>query len=431
MSPSAGETAARTPRITVAFLLYNAAGEVGALLQGLVRQAHPAFPRQSDWLEAVFVDDASGDGTAEAAARALAGIGSPSHYRLVVHPRNLGLAETLNETFRLAPTPFVLTCHLDCRFGSDAYVASMLDLIEAHPRAAAITGQPELPPGARLPFAEKLNVVANLMDIFPADTAKELVPVGFAEGRCDVFRVEALRAGGTLRHALRVSGEDQVLAAKLREKGYEVYQAPRLAYHLSVSAEQDSVGKILRHQRLFGRTTPYIVLAVPGSRDGLVGPNAGANRSRRALLRATQLAASAVLALVRTLAPGRMAGLGLGKRSRRRRAWPGALSSPGTPAPCASRPPSGWPSCSSSPSSTSPTRPASWKGSCAWRGAAAPPRSTERPPAGVSSPGARRGSGRPSSGRSRAVASWSPRRCGRRTGRSGRARRAGRLRGRA
>ncbi len=115
------------------------------------------------------MDDASSDGTGEAAARALAAIGSPSHYRLVAHPRNLGLAETLNETFRQALTPFVLTCHLDCRFGSDRYVAAMLDLIEGHPRAAAITGQPALPPDTRLPFAEKLNVVANLMDIFPAD----------------------------------------------------------------------------------------------------------------------------------------------------------------------------------------------------------------------------------------------------------------------
>ena len=298
MGPSAGETSARPPRLTVAFLLYNAKGDVDALLRGLVRQAHPAFARQSDWLCALFVDDASSDGTAEAAARALSAVGSPPHYRLVVHPRNLGLAETLNETFRQVSTPYVLTCHLDCRFGSDRYAAAMLELIEAHPRAAAITGQPELPPGTRLPFAEKLNLVANLMDIFPAETAKELVPVGFAEGRCDVFRVEALREVGLYDTQLRVSGEDQVLAARLREKGYEVYQAPHLAYHLSVSAEQDSVGKILRHQRLFGRTTPYIVFEVPGSRDGLVGPGAGANRHRRALLRSTQLGASDVYALV-------------------------------------------------------------------------------------------------------------------------------------
>jgi hypothetical protein len=173
----------------------------------------------------------------------------------------------------------------------------MLELIEKHPEAAAITGQPALPPGARLPFAEKVNVVANLMDVVSGVATEELVPVGFAEGRCDVFRVEALRAVGLYDTRLRVSGEDQVLAARLRVKGYAIYKAP-LEYHLSVSSEQDSVSKLLRHQRLFGRTTPYILFAVPGSVRGLVGPDAGANRTRRALLRATQLAGGAVCALV-------------------------------------------------------------------------------------------------------------------------------------
>jgi hypothetical protein len=140
-------------------------------------------------------------------------------------------------------------------------------------------------------------VVANLMDVVPGVANQELVPVGFAEGRCDVFRVEALRSVGLYDARLRVSGEDQVLAAKLRAKGYSIYKAPRLEYHLSVSGEQDSVAKLLRHQRLFGRTTPYILLAVPGSVKGLVGPHAGANRTRRALLRATQLAGSAAYAL--------------------------------------------------------------------------------------------------------------------------------------
>ncbi len=265
-----------------------------------MRQRHPAFESQSGWLDAVFVDDASRDGTVDAVRRALAAAGNPAYYLLVAHPRNLGLAGTLNEVFAQASTPIVLTCHLDCRFGSDDYVASMLELIERHPHAAAITGQPRLPPGARLPFAEKLNVVANLMDVIPAraPAAAELVPVGFAEGRCDAFRVGALRGVGFYDTRLRVSGEDQVLAAKLRGSGYEIYQAPRLEYYLSVSARQDSVSKLVRHQRLFGRTTPYIVLAVPGSLAGLVGRHAGANRSRRTLLRATQLASSAAYALV-------------------------------------------------------------------------------------------------------------------------------------
>ena len=297
VSTSAAAATAGAPRLTVAFLLYNAAAEVGALVDGLVRQRHPGIERQSLWLDAVFVDDASSDGTADAVRSALAGLGDPPHYRLVVHSSNQGLAGTLNELFTRAEAPFVLTCHLDCRFGGDGYAAAMLELIERHPEAAAITGQPTLSPDARLPFAEKLNVVANLMDVVPGLAPEELAPVGFAEGRCDVFRVEALRAAGLYDTRLRVSGEDQVLAAKLREKGYEIYKAPRLEYRLSVSGEQDSVSKLLRHQRLFGRTTPYILLAVPGSLAGLVGPRAGANRTRRALLRATQLAGSGSYAL--------------------------------------------------------------------------------------------------------------------------------------
>jgi hypothetical protein len=135
------------------------------------------------------------------------------------------------------------------------------------------------------------------MDVVPRRTGEELTPVGFAEGRCDLFRVEALRAVGLYDTSLRVSGEDQVLAARLRAHGYEIYQAPHLSYNLSVSAEQDSVGKLLRHQHLFGRTTPYIVLGVPGSLAGLMGRHAGANRTRRALLRATQLASTGAYAL--------------------------------------------------------------------------------------------------------------------------------------
>jgi GT2 family glycosyltransferase len=298
VSTGAGDPEARAPRVTIAFLLYNARAEVAGLVESLVRQQHPAFDSQPDWLEAVFVDDASSDGTAEEVKRALAAAGDPAHCRLVEHEANLGLAGTLNEVFAQARTPFVLTCHLDCRFGSDDYAASMLELIERHPRAAAITGQPTLPPGARLPFAEKLNVVANLMDVLPVDAAPELVPVGFAEGRCDVFRTDALRSVGMYDTHLRVSGEDQVLAARLRANGYEIYQAPGGVYRLSVSAEQDSLGKLLRHQRLFGRTTPYIVLAVPGSLAGLFGKHAGPNRSRRTLLRVTQLASSAVYAML-------------------------------------------------------------------------------------------------------------------------------------
>jgi cellulose synthase/poly-beta-1,6-N-acetylglucosamine synthase-like glycosyltransferase len=282
----------------VVFLLYQAALVAPALVAGLARQAHPRYSRQSDWLEALWMDDASSDGTARAVEEAVVALGGPTHYRLVENPENLGLAGTLNKALGLAQTPYVLTCHLDCRFGSESYVASMLELIDRTPRAAAITGQPLVARDSPLPFAEKLNIVTNLMDIFPRDSADELVPVGFAEGRCDVFRVEALRAVGFYDTHLRVAGEDQVLAARLRERGYEIYQAKHLAYQLSVSGEQDTVQKLLRHQRLFGRAHPYIMIRVKGTRSGVVGHQAGSNRASRALLRAMQVGSSGVYLLV-------------------------------------------------------------------------------------------------------------------------------------
>ena len=298
--PTTDDAAPGGPRVTVVFLLYRSASVVPDLVESLARQSHPAHPRQSDWLEALFMDDGSGDGTAAAVERSFATAGSPAHWRLVANPRNLGLAGTLNRAFSLARAPYVLTCHLDCRFGNERYVASLLELVASRPRAAAITGKPAVAPGAGLPFTEKLNVIANLMDVLPGDSKEELVPVGFAEGRCDVFRVAALRSVGFYDTHLRVSGEDQVLAAKLRRAGWEIWQAPKLLYYLSVSGEQDSVAKLVRHQRLFGRTDPYILFAVPGTQDGLLSTRAGRNRRRRALLRGSQVGAAAVYVLTLT-----------------------------------------------------------------------------------------------------------------------------------
>lgn len=311
--PPAETSATTVPRVTVLFLLYNAATVVPQLVEGLTRQLHPAHSQQSDWLEAVFMDDASTDGTADAVEKALARHGFPAHYRLVVNPENLGLSGTLNKAFHQAQTPYALTCHLDCRFGSEDYVACLLSLIDSHPRAAAITGQPALSPDTPPTFAEKLNLISNLMDIFPASPEERLVPVGFAEGRCDVFRIDALREVGFYDTRLRTAGEDQVLAAKLREKGYGIYQAPHLVYYLGVSGEQDTVRKLIRHQHLFGRATPYIVLRVRGSQDGLVSPRAGRNRRRRALLRLTQIVGTgAYLVVLGTLFGAVPAWLALG-----------------------------------------------------------------------------------------------------------------------
>jgi len=163
-----------------------------------------------------------------------------------------------------------------------------------NPRAAAITGHPTVEPGQPVPFAEQFNLIANLMDILPAGgDADVLEPTGFAEGRCDGFRVAALAEIGYYDSRLKLAGEDQLLAARLRAKGWTVHKAPALTYVMSLSAQQDSLWKLLRHQQMFGRAHPFILLANRGTAAGIAGDSAGGNRTARMILRVVQLLGAA------------------------------------------------------------------------------------------------------------------------------------------
>ena len=123
------------------------------------------------------------------------------------------------------------------------------------------------------------------MDVFP-DGDEGLVPVGFAEGRCDGFRMAALEAAGFYDTTLRTAGEDQMLASRMRADGYRVCQAPGAALlPLGVLGPGLARCKLVRHARLFGRVHPYLLLANRGTLPGAAGATAGRNRTRRSLLR--------------------------------------------------------------------------------------------------------------------------------------------------
>jgi GT2 family glycosyltransferase len=280
------------PRITVVFPIYHAADAVAGLVAGIGRQRPPAGARPEQWVEAVFIDNASTDDTLERLEAELAAASLPFPVRVMRNAENLGLARSFNRALRTVETEYVLTCHADCRFGSDDYVARVVDLLDRHPDVAVVSGQSIADVKGGLSQVEKVYLAANLMDIFP-DGASELEPVGFAEGRCDGFRMQVLREAGFYDTTLRRAGEDQVLSARLRAAGHRVCRAPSLRYYLSVSSDQDSLLKLVRHAQLFGRAHPYLLLANRGTLNGIVGATAGRNRTLRMTLRALQLAGAA------------------------------------------------------------------------------------------------------------------------------------------
>jgi GT2 family glycosyltransferase len=274
--------------VTVIFLLYNASETTAALVDAIAAQKHPRFESQSEWLDVVFMDDRSSDNTLAELDQALSRIGNPANYHVETNPTNLGLAGTLNKALGRVRTPYALTCHLDCFFGSETLVAEMVELMDRHPEAAAITGQPVLPT-EEIGLAEKINLISNLMPVLPPTTGAEIEPVGFAEGRCDIFRLDALKAVGFYDTSLRIAGEDQLLAGKLRQVGYEIYRASRIGYHLRASGEQDSIPKLVRHVFRFGKVHPFIVVRQRRTVEGIVGRRAGGNLQSRTLLRGWQV----------------------------------------------------------------------------------------------------------------------------------------------
>ena len=279
-------------RITVVFPLYRAAEAVPGLVEAIARQRPPEAADPGRWVEVIFMDDASGDDTVERLRAELEAAQLPFRVRVVENERNVGLARSLNRALGMVETDYVLTCHGDCRFGSDDYVARAADLLDGNPDVAVVSGQSIADVEAGLSRVEKVYLAANLMDVFP-DGEEGLVPVGFAEGRCDGFRMAALQSAGFYDTTLRTAGEDQMLASRMRADGYRVCRAPGLRYYLSVSTAQDSLLKLVRHAQLFGRVHPYLLLVNRGTLPGAAGKKAGGNRTRRSTLRALQLVGGA------------------------------------------------------------------------------------------------------------------------------------------
>ena len=262
------------------------------LVAGIRYQRPPVGANPDRWVEVIFIDNASTDDTLERLEGELVAAKLPFPVRVMRNEENLGLARSFNRALGTVETEYVLTCHADCRFGSDDYVASVVDLLDRHPDVAVVSGQSVADLDKGLSQVEKVYLAANLMDIFP-DGEGELEPVGFAEGRCDGFRMQALREAGFYDTTLRRAGEDQVLSARMRAAGHRVCRAPALRYYLSVSSDQDSLLKLVRHAQLFGRVTPYLLIANRGTFDGVIGAKAGRNRTLRTTLRSLQLASAA------------------------------------------------------------------------------------------------------------------------------------------
>ncbi|MET9442107.1 glycosyltransferase [Streptomyces sp. NPDC006610] len=208
------------PRTTVVIITRNRRAELLRTLRTL--RALPERPR------VIVTDNGSEDGTAQAVAREF------PETTLLRPGRNLG-AVGRNLAVRHTRTPYVAFCD-DDTWWDPGCLRHAADLLDAHPRLAAVTARIVVEPSG-----EEDPVVAELRD--SPLTGPDWLPgpaLGSFLAAATVMRTEAFRSVGGFHPGLWIGGEEELLATDLLRRGHWLSYVPELTIHHAASPVRDS-----------------------------------------------------------------------------------------------------------------------------------------------------------------------------------------------
>ena len=222
------------PAVSAVLVNYNAGPELGRALQSIA----DALADQT-W-EAIVVDNASSDGSAEAVAR------WAPHVRLVRNVENVGFARGVNQGLAATSAPLVLIMNPDCRLVAGAFASLRRELEQSDSCAIAgprilnpdgsvqgsARGDPDMLTGlfGRTTVLRRLlpglavsrrNVVSDAIRNGPAG-----VTVDWLSGACMLARRDALRKVHGFDERYFLYWEDADLCRRLRAHGYHVRYVP-------------------------------------------------------------------------------------------------------------------------------------------------------------------------------------------------------------
>jgi GT2 family glycosyltransferase len=183
----------------------------------------------------IVVDNASGDGTAEA-------VRARHPEMLLLTPgRNLGACGR-NLAARRVTTRYLAFCDDDSWWEPGA-LAAAADLLDAHPTVGAVTGRILVHPPDGGDVHED-PVVAELRDS-PLYAPPDLPgpALGSFLAAATVLRTEAFRAAGGFSPRLWLGGEEELLAADLATHGWWLVYAEQLTAHHRPSPARDSTAR--------------------------------------------------------------------------------------------------------------------------------------------------------------------------------------------
>lgn len=251
------------PDVSAILVNYNAGRELGLALQSIADEL--AGLR---W-EAVVVDNASSDGSAEGVT------GFAPQARLVRNEQNLGFARGVNQGLAVTSGPLVLIMNPDCRLASGAFESLRNELEHvgrcaiAGPRIlnpdgsiqGSARGDPDMLTGLfgrttllrrlwpNLPVSRR-NVVSDVA--VPGGNAAS--DVDWVSGACMLARRDALSSVNGFDERYFLYWEDADLCRRLRARGYSVRYAPgATAIHRVGHSSRDARSSAIRafHQSAY------------------------------------------------------------------------------------------------------------------------------------------------------------------------------------
>ncbi|MDQ0847111.1 glycosyltransferase family 2 protein [Streptomyces sp. V1I6] len=239
------------PRITVVVITHNRRQELLRTLGALARL--PERP------PVIVTDNASTDGTAEAARRL------HPEVRLLTPGSNLG-ALGRNLAVRHVRTPYVAFCDDDC-WWEPGSLSRAGDLLDRHERLAVVTARIVVEPGGR-----EDPIVAELRDSPVRGPAWLPGPaLGSFLAGASVLRVEAFTAAGGFSERLWLGGEEELLATDLATLGWWPAYDETMTVHHAPSPVRDATGRRVDGPRntLSVRRTLHLARTVPHDRASL------------------------------------------------------------------------------------------------------------------------------------------------------------------
>jgi len=284
------------PRVAVVVVSFESRDTLVAALASV--RAHAGLP-----FETVVVDNASGDGSAEAVRAA------DPEALVIANSRNTGFAHACNQGWRAARAPFVLFLNPDAEVTAGA-IPSLVELLEsradvgaAGPRTRNSDGSIQVSTGPDLGLLAERRQRRLVLGVARRDPrsvagaearhAREHEP-GWISGACLMARRSALESVRGFDEGFFLYEEDADLCLRLRRAGWRVVFTPaaevrhRLGHSMSRSPARARIEYHRSHLRYYrkhggsaSRAALRLLLAGRGAWGWLRGAAAG-NEARRA-----------------------------------------------------------------------------------------------------------------------------------------------------